>query len=492
MSQTYEELLHQVRGGRAVTADSRRVTPGCVFIAVRGATEDGTKYVPQAVKAGATAVVADAGAPEELLACLKGTDVCLVRHRDTRFALSEMACAAAHTDELPMTIIGITGTNGKTTCAYLLERLFTALGHRVGVMGTVNYRWPGHVQAAPLTTPDPISLHRNIADMAAAGCDVCVMECSSHAIDEKRVQHVPFAGACFTNLTQDHLDYHKDMESYFQAKSHLFTDVPRLDKAVATNADDAYGVRIAGLAGGCVTYGFGGCPAGCSPERHLHGELLEQGTGGIRLRMTFQGKSWEFHSPLIGRFNADNLLTAQSMALALGVKPEDLNALAGFRGVPGRVERVLNKKGLHVFVDYAHTPDALINVLQALRGAGFRRIVTVFGCGGNRDRGKRPLMGEAVAKLSDVCVLTSDNPRFEDPEAIIRDVLPGLRDAKELVVEADRRKATEKACAMLGPEDGLLIAGKGHEDYQIVNGVKHHYSDQEVVRDILGAAEEQA
>ena len=300
MSQSYEELLSQVRGGRQVTADSRKAAPGCVFVAVRGATEDGTKYVPQAVKAGATAVVADESAPEELLACLKGTGVDLIRHRDTRFALSEMACAQAHTDELPMTIIGITGTNGKTTCAYLLERLFSSLGHKVGVMGTVSYRWPGHTQAAPLTTPDPISLHKNIAEMAKAGCDVCVMECSSHAIDEKRVQHVPFAGACFTNLTQDHLDYHKDMESYFRAKSHLFTDVPRADKAVATNADDVYGVRIAGLAKGCVTYGFGGCPAGVSPEQHLHGELLEQGTSGIRLRMTFRGKSWEFHSPLIG------------------------------------------------------------------------------------------------------------------------------------------------------------------------------------------------
>ena len=277
------------------------------------------------------------------------------------------------------------------------------------------------------------------------------------------------------------------MESYFRAKSHLFTDVPRADKAVATNADDVYGVRIAGLAKGCVTYGFGGCPAGVSPERHLHGELLEQGTSGIRLRMTFRGKSWEFHSPLIGRFNADNLLTAQSMALALGVEPEKLGALAGFRGVPGRLERVLNRKGLHVFVDYAHTPDALVNVLQALRGAGFRRIVTVFGCGGNRDRLKRPLMGEAVARLSDTAVLPSDNPRFEDPEAIISDVLPGLKGAKELVVDPDRRSATAKACAMLGPDDCLLIAGKGHEDYQIVNGVKHHYSDQEVVRDILGA-----
>lgn len=488
MERDWEKLLQKVHGGLAVTADSRRVTPGCVFIAVQGATEDGTVYVPQALAAGAAFVVAAEGAVKgELLQSLVRSGAQLVTCPDTRLAYSELAATSFHTAQTPIKIIGITGTNGKTTCAYLLERLFTARGDRVGVMGTVNYRWPGHCQPAPLTTPDPLSVHRNLAEMATAGCSVCIMEVSSHALDQKRVQHVPFSGACFTNLTQDHLDFHKDMETYFQAKLHLFTDVPRADKSIAVNADDSFGVRIRSLRPRAVTYGFGGCPEGADSSRHLHGELLEQSTAGVLLRMCFGTRSWQLHSPLIGRFNADNLLTVQAMALALGHDPEEFSCLASFTGVPGRLERVDNQKKLHVFVDYAHTPDALINVLQALRGAGFRRIVTVFGCGGNRDRMKRPLMGEAVARLSDVAVLTSDNPRFEEPQSIINDVLPGLSQAAKVLVEPDRRKATELAVPLVGPEDCLLIAGKGHEDYQIVQGVKHHYSDQEVVRELLGS-----
>ena len=491
MSLTYEQVVAKVRAGVPVTADSRSVAPGAVFVAVAGATEDGTRYVPAALEAGAGIVVAGRGAVDAALAARLAEAGCgLVECADTRLAVSELACAQAGTDRLPLSVVAVTGTNGKTTCAYLLERLWQSLGRKVGVMGTVSYRWPGHCQPAPLTTPDPVSVHRNLAAMAKAGCEVCIMEVSSHALDQKRVDHVPFAGACFTNLTQDHLDFHKDMETYFQAKRRLFTEVPRKDKACALNADDAYGRRLAGLGvgGRTVTYGFAGCPGGCDPRRHLHGDLLSQGTGGVRLRMAFAGETWELDSPLIGRFNADNLLTVQAMALAMGVKPAELQALAGFTGVPGRLERVANGRGLHVFVDYAHTPDALVNVLQALRGAGFRQIVTVFGCGGNRDRGKRPLMGEAVAGLSDIAVLTSDNPRFEDPEAILQDVLPGLAKAPKTVVEADRRKATELACGLVAPDGCLLIAGKGHEDYQIVKGVKHHYSDQEVVRELLGQA----
>ncbi|MBR6466712.1 MAG: UDP-N-acetylmuramoyl-L-alanyl-D-glutamate--2,6-diaminopimelate ligase [Desulfovibrio sp.] len=490
MSRTYEQVVAMVREGTPVSADSRSVAPGGVFVAVKGATEDGTRYVPAALEAGARTVVAAEGAVDGALAARLAEAGCeLVACPDTRLALSELACAQAGTDRLPLAVVAVTGTNGKTTCAYLLERLWQSLGRKVGVMGTVSYRWPGYCQPAPLTTPDPVSVHRNLAAMAKAGCEICVMEVSSHALDQKRVDHVPFAGACFTNLTQDHLDFHKDMETYFQAKRRLFAEVPKADKACALNADDPYGRRLAGLGGGlAVTYGFAGCPGGCDPGRHLHGDLLSQGTGGVRLRMSFDGESWELDSPLIGRFNADNLLTVQAMALAMGVKPAELQALASFTGVPGRLERVVNKKGLHVFVDYAHTPDALVNVLQALRGAGFRQIVTVFGCGGNRDRGKRPLMGEAVARLSDIAVLTSDNPRFEDPEAILQDVLPGLAKAPRTVVEVDRRKATELACSLVEPEGCLLIAGKGHEDYQIVQGVKHHYSDQEVVRELLGQA----
>ena len=352
-------------------------------------------------------------------------------------------------------------------------------------MGTVSYRWPGHAEAAPLTTPDALSVHAMLAAMAKAGVDVAVMEVSSHAIDQQRVCGVPFSGAAFTNLTQDHLDYHKNMESYFQVKARLFLELPRPDKAMAVNADDPWGRRLLELCPTALSFGL---QKGALNKRHLWGELLSAGTDGCHMRMHLEGSKWELRSPLVGAFNASNLLAVQAVALEMGIEPEAFKSLESFTGVSGRLERVENPQGLNVFVDYAHTPDALENVLQALRGAGFKRVVTVFGCGGNRDRTKRPLMGEAVARWSDVAVLTSDNPRFEEPEAILQDVLPGLKSAREVVVEVDRRAATIKALKMLGKDDALLIAGKGHEDYQIIQGVKHHYSDQEVVREFLHCA----
>lgn len=485
---------------REIRSDSRAVRPGDVFVAVPGATEDGGRYIPDAVAAGASVVVchpdavnaarmaAEASATAGASAA-RAASCRVIAHPDPREALWQLAAARWGTARLPLRVVGITGTNGKTTVAALLEHLFSAAGLRVGVLGTVTYRWPGHSEAAPLTTPDPLALHAMLARMASAGVDLAVMEVSSHALAQQRVSGIRFAGAAFTNLTQDHLDFHRDMESYFKAKARLFLELPAAEKALAINADDAWGRRLLELCPQALSFGLGrGAPA----RRHLWGELLSSGTAGCHLRMRLgrdEGAAeWELRSPLVGAFNAANLLTAQALALELGLEPERMGALASFTGVSGRLERVDNPRGLHVFVDYAHTPDALVNVLTALRGAGFARIVAVFGCGGNRDRTKRPLMGEAVARHADVAVLTSDNPRFEEPEAILADVLPGLAGAREVVVEVDRRKATERALAMLGPEDALLIAGKGHEDYQIVQGVKHHYSDQETVRELLSCA----
>lgn len=488
MEQALADLLADVRAGRAeVRADSREVGKGDIFVAVPGASEDGARFVPAAVEAGAAAVVCrpEVTAAVGDAAAAAGHACAAVACDDPREALWRLAQARYHTETLPLTVLGVTGTNGKTTCAYLLEHLFSSLGHKVGVLGTVNYRWPGHMESAPLTTPGPLAVHSMLAAMSAAGADTAVMEVSSHALEQQRVGGVPFAGALFTNLTQDHLDFHPDMLSYFKAKARLFLEVPRDDKAMSINADDEWGRRLLELCPSALSYGL---HEGLPGQRHLRGELLSAGTDGCRLRMTLGRESWELHSPLVGAFNASNLLAVQALALELGLKPDQLAVLAGFMGVCGRLERVPNPQGLHVFVDYAHTPDALINVLKALRGAGFRRIVAVFGCGGNRDRTKRPLMGQAVARYADVAVLTSDNPRFEDPEAILRDVLPGLADARETVVEVDRRTATARALELLGPDDALLIAGKGHEDYQIIQGVKHHYSDQEVVRELLGCA----
>ena len=480
----FEGLLELCRKGRAeVRSDSRRVGKGDIFVAVPGVSEDGARFIPAAVKAGAGFVVCRPGGAEAAAAEAAGCHILL--HPDPREALWRLAAARWHTEQAGLKVLGITGTNGKTTSAYLLEHLFRAAGHKVGVLGTVSYRWPGHCEAAPLTTPDPLSVHAMLAQMREAGVDVAVMEVSSHAIDQQRVCGIPFAGVAFTNLTQDHLDFHRDMESYFKTKARLFLELPKPEKGMAVNVDDQWGRRLLELCPRALSYGL---QQGLPRRRHLWGELLSAGTDGCRLRMHLDGRQWELHSPLVGAFNASNLLGVQALALEIGLDVEVLSALSDFSGVPGRLERVENPQGLHVFVDYAHTPDALINVLKALRKAGFKRIVTVFGCGGNRDRGKRPLMGEAVAVFSDVAVLTSDNPRNEDPQAIIEDVLPGLATAREVVVEADRRTATARALELLGADDALLIAGKGHEDYQIIGDVKRHYSDQETVREILGCA----
>ena len=489
VSMNFDALLQQVRaGGMDIAVDSRRVGPGDVFVAVPGASADGAQYIPAAVRAGAAVVVCGACCAESGAAQAAGVTV--VTHADPREALWRLAQARYRTDAMRLRVVGITGTNGKTTSAYLLEHLFTRMGRKVGVLGTVSYRWPGHVEAAPLTTPDSLHIHSMLARMEAAGVDIAVLEVSSHALDQQRVGGIAFAGAIFTNLTQDHLDYHPDMDGYFTAKSRLFLELPRADKASAINADDPWGRRLLEKCPSALSFGLHEAPAR-DAARHIQGRVLSMSTAGLHLAMQWGESRWELRSPLVGAFNASNLMAVQAVALGMGASPADMRHLEDFFGVPGRLERIANAQGLDVFVDYAHTPDALVNVLEALRGAGFQRIVTVFGCGGNRDRTKRPRMGAAVASLSDVAVLTSDNPRNEDPVDIINDVLPGLHSGArqvEIVVEPSRREATRMALAMLRPGDALCIAGKGHEDYQIIQGVKHPYSDQQTVRELLQCA----
>ena len=416
-----------------------------------------------------------------------GADCAVAATENVRAALGALARAYYGGKGYPQ-VVAITGTNGKTTETYLLEALFRALGRKVGVVGTVSYRWPGHEEDAPLTTPGCLALHAMLAQMRAAGADVAFMEVSSHALDQERVAGIDFSAALLTNVTQDHLDYHKTMDEYFAAKLRLFLPekqggVPLDAKACAVNADDPYGVRVLALRDDMIGYGLNEPPA--AVKRHLRGRILSMSPAGVELSMSFEGRTWSVRSPLVGGFNVMNLLGAQAMGLAMGLRPEDFSALTSFTGVSGRLERVVGKDGLNVFVDYAHTPDALIKAIDALRSAGFARVVTVFGCGGNRDRTKRPLMGEAVASLSDVAVLTSDNPRDEEQEAIIADVMPGLARCPEVVVEPDRKKALALAVAMLSPDDALLVAGKGHETYQLIKGVKYPFSDQAILREYL-------
>lgn len=451
-----------------------------------------------------------AGAPgseqylEDVLKARPGAVVCHPRHLPLLEALNADCDVAAHDDPRACLgilaqkyygtgkrcpkVIGITGTNGKTTETYLLETLFSALGKPCGVIGTVSYRWPGHREDAPLTTPDCLTLHSMLARMYEAGAEYAFMEVSSHAIDQNRIAGINFAAALMTNLTQDHLDYHADMEEYFAAKARLFLPaskggLPLGGKVAALNADDVYCRRLLAAAPGSLGYGLEQAPA--PGTRHLAGRVLSMSPRGLRLALEFEGLRWELDSPLVGGFNVMNLLGAQALGLGLGLSPEDFAILSSFTGVSGRLERVPGDRGLNVFVDYAHTPDALIKAISALRDAGFARVITVFGCGGNRDRTKRPLMGKAVAGLADVAVLTSDNPRNEDPEAIIADVLPGLQGCPFVITQPDRRTALAEALALAGPDDALLVAGKGHETYQLIKGVKHPFSDQDILRELM-------
>lgn len=479
-----ETLLENCRQGKTQPrSDSRKVQNGDAFVALPGTHADGVNFIADAAQRGASFIVC--AYQNASLAEDAAPNAGIVAVDDPRDALWRLAQARWHTYDSPLKVIGVTGTNGKTTCAWLLEHYLKAHGHKTGLLGTINYRWPGHDQPAPLTTPDPLELHPMLAQMRDSGVDTVVMEVSSHALVQRRVSGINFAGAIFTNLTQDHLDFHREMENYFRVKAELFFNLPLASKSMSINGDDRYGRRLLELAPGALSYGLHKAP---SYRRHLRGEQVLLTPDGMKIKMHFGGKQWELQTHLIGAFNALNLLAVQALALNMGASPEDLKCLESFKGVPGRLERVENSRGLHIFVDYAHTPDALSSVLKALRGAGFKRIVTVFGCGGNRDRDKRPLMGKAVADNSDVAILTSDNPRNEAPEAIMRDVKPGLAKSRHALFEVDRRAATQRGIQMLGPDDVLLIAGKGHENYQIIHEERHHYSDQEVVRELLGCA----
>jgi UDP-N-acetylmuramoyl-L-alanyl-D-glutamate--2,6-diaminopimelate ligase len=486
-----DELCDRVRRERIpVVSHSGGTVAGCVYALLPAAlpadkaagAPGGERYLAEALKADPSAVLCAPDKIPLLEALDAGCDA--VPADDPRTALGRLACALHDTDRLCPEVIGITGTNGKTTTSYLLESVLHSQGCGVGVIGTINRRWPGYEEESSLTTPDCLSLHSMLARMSAAGARYALMEVSSHALDQNRVAGIRFVAALLTNLTQDHLDYHADMEDYFRAKEKLFLPpelggTPLADKKKAANADDIYGRRLLDSRPDAV--GFGLSEEGAPGARYLRGHVLSSGRDGLLLSMRFEGREWELHSPLVGNFNALNLLGAQAVGLSLGLEAGDFAALSSFAGVPGRLERVPNGRGLNLFVDYAHTPDALTKAISALRAAGFLRIVTVFGCGGNRDRAKRPLMGAAVAALSDVAVLTSDNPRDEDPEAIMDDVLPGLAGCPRVIREADRRRAVTLALELLGGEDALLVAGKGHEPYQLVRGIKYPFSDRAVL-----------
>lgn len=470
-------------GVTGVEYDSRRVKPGSVFVAMRGDTVDGNRYIDPAIKAGAVAIVTDSQSEQPR----EGVAWAVVPHG--RRALARVSANFYKRPGERMAIIGITGTNGKSTTAFLVESILNAAGRKSALIGTIEYHVAGKIYPAPHTTPEALELERLLHEALGLGATDAVMEVSSHALAQQRVYGVPFDVAVFTNLTRDHLDYHKTMDEYFAAKRVLFegcgTDAPR---AAVTNLDDEYGTKLATLSRkrSSVVLGYGW-------ERgDFHALNTDISPRGTRFDMATPKEQVAIFSPLIGRVNVYNILAAAAACYARGC---DSHAIAqgveALTHVPGRFERVDCGQPFTVVVDYAHTDDALKN-LTALarefvtRGEMKGRVLTVFGCGGDRDRTKRPLMGEAAGRGSDFVVLTSDNPRSEDPLAIINDALVGLqKSGARYSVEVDRRKAIALALAEARPGDIALLAGKGHEKVQITREGSHPFDDVEVAREAL-------
>jgi len=527
---TLGELLRRVPEARLqgdpslpvteVTYDSRQISSGGLFVAIRGAVTDGNRFVDAARKKGAAAIVSEQ-APD-------GAGP-WVQVPDARAALALFSAAALGDPSQSLRLVGVTGTNGKTTTTYLIDAALRAAGHAVGLIGTVQYRIGGRLVEASRTTPESSDLQALFRQMVDEGCTDAVMEVSSHSLELKRVHGCAFQVAVFTNLTRDHLDFHGDMESYFAAKRRLFDTYLREDGHAVINADDdraaalvaasrgkvwTYGIEPAseagftppgaaerprGMSGGEFTSpprktgagGRGGAPL--APPRSMKPDVSASGISlslkGTRFRAHTPRGEFDVETPLIGRFNVENFLAGLTAALALGVEPAvALRGLLTMTGVPGRLERVNAGQDFAVIVDYAHTDDALKNLLETVRELKPRRLITVFGCGGDRDRTKRPLMGAVASRLSDVVVVTSDNPRSEPPEAILDEIQRGMlngsrRGERHAIV--DRREAIGRALEMAGPGDAVVIAGKGHETYQVQRDRTVPFDDRQVAREAL-------
>lgn len=462
---------------KGVQSDSRKVGDGFLFVALRGTAVDGHNYINGAVAGGAVAVVC-----EEIPSLTEGPsgrDICFIRVKDSAEALGKVVSSWYGNPSDKLTLVGVTGTNGKTTIATLLYEMFRKLGHKAGLISTVCNYIDGEAIPTEHTTPDTITLHSLMARMVDAGCEYAFMEVSSHSIDQRRISGLSFNGGIFTNLTRDHLDYHKTVENYLKAKKKFFDDLPS-EAFALTNADDKSGlVMLQNTAAKKLTYSL-------RTLADFKGKILESHIDGTE--MVINGHEVAVH--FVGRFNAYNLLAVYGAAVSLGKSPEEvLVVLSTLRSVSGRFETIKSPLGYTAIVDYAHTPDALTNVLNGIKEVlfGSGRIITVVGAGGNRDKGKRPLMAKEAAKLSDRVILTSDNPRFEEPDDIIRDMVAGLNasDMERVICITDRAQAIKTATMLAKKGDVVLVAGKGHEDYQEVKGVKHHFDDREKLREIF-------
>jgi len=453
--------------------DSRKVEAGHLFIAVKGTQTDGHAYIGKAIELGASAIVCETF-PEDM-----ASHVTYIKVADTEDCVGKLATAFYGDPTSKLELIGVTGTNGKTTIATLLYNMFRKFGYKVGLISTVCNYIDDEAIPTEHTTPDPITLNKLLGRMADEGCKYAFMEVSSHSVAQKRIGGLKFVGGIFTNLTRDHLDYHQTVDNYLKAKKAFFDNLPKSAFAL-TNLDDKNGmVMVQNTKAKVCTYSL-------RSISDFKGKVLEDGFEGMLLDIN----NVEVNVQFIGRFNASNLLAVYGTACLLGKKPEDvLLVLSTLQPVSGRFDALRSPRGYSAIVDYAHTPDALTNVLntiqEVLNGRG--NIITVVGAGGNRDKGKRPIMAQEAAKYSDKVIITSDNPRFEEPQDIINDMLAGLskEDMRKVISIVDRKEAIKTACMLAQAGDAILVAGKGHENYQDIKGVKHHFDDKEVIREIF-------
>lgn len=458
---------------KGVDIDSRRVAEGHLFVAMKGTQVDGHTFIGKAVAQGAAAILYE-DMPAEV-----AEGVTYVQVSSTEDAVGKVATQFYGDPSRKLKLVGVTGTNGKTTIATLLYNMFRKLGYKCGLLSTVcNYIEEEKIPADH-TTPDPIELNALLSRMVDAGCEYAFMECSSHAIAQKRIGGLNFTGGIFTNLTRDHLDYHKTFENYRDAKKAFFDGLPKTAFAI-TNADDKNGmVMVQNTKAKVKTYSV-------RSMADFKAKILECHFGGMYLEIDGREVGVQF----IGKFNVSNLLAVYGAAVMLGQSPENiLIAMSTLKSVSGRLDPVHSPLGYTAIVDYAHTPDALENVLKAIHEVlnGKGHVITVCGAGGNRDKGKRPIMAQEAVKQSDKVIITSDNPRFEDPQDIINDMLAGLtpQQMTKVVSIVDRKEAIRTACMLAQKGDVILVAGKGHEDYQEIKGVKHHFDDKEIIRDIF-------
>ncbi len=468
-----------------ISYDSRKVVANSLFVAIRGFQSDGHQFIQQAVEKGAIAVIAE----EEVKT---SPPVPLFVVRDSRLTLAKISANFFHHPTQNLRVIGITGTNGKTTISYLAEAILQQAGYSPAVLGTINYRHQNKIYSSSHTTPESYEIQQFAECVQKNGAESLVMEVSSHALDLKRVDFIEYDVCLFTNLTPEHLDYHKTIENYFQAKKRLFEELleksGKKNRAAILNLDDPFAAKLVSIISQARTITFS-----LSEDKGatIYPLSTDFSLDGIRAEIQTPWGKMKIKTSLLGKFNLSNILGAIGIGGSLGISLSKIEeALSNFTSVPGRLERVLNDKNIFCFVDYAHTPDALKNVIRSLREISSEKILVLFGCGGDRDSLKRPLMGEEVASLADWGVVTSDNPRTEDPNKIIEQILPGLEKKgwmkeKNFIVEPDRKEAIRKIVQSAQSGNVILIAGKGHEDYQILGKQKIHFDDREIAGEFL-------